>query len=358
MRGFDRRTFLKGGAAAAGTTLGVGRVAGTSRQQQPLRVGVFGGIFEEMYTKYIAKPFEQETGTKVDVATIGNVPNLLKLQKLVQQGRAPIDTLIHTTETLPQALDLDIYAPIPTDRVQNLENLYDRYRFTNDGTTYGAGIGAWFMTFILHKELVSEPYPSSWKSWWEKKYEGQIEAASPLTDSYLPWITAVLYFDGQDVLHTKDGIDEVFNKMEGVKPQISRWYQNEAQGQQHIRNKETPILEMWNDVSIVMQNNDVPIKRVVPKEGWVGDHGEWVVLKSSKRKQAAYEFINFSLKPEVQTQLTNQLHTAPTIRNTNLSEKERKRVFGPGPDYHIKPDWTPVWDHEEYIRNKWNKFLS
>ena len=311
-----------------------------------------------MYRKHIVDPFVEETGRNVEVTTIGNVPNLLKLESLVQQGQAPVDVLIHTTETLPQGADLGIYEPIPEDAVPNLSNLYDIYRYTQDGMTYGAGIGAWFQTVIAHTELAEEPYPSSWGALWDTSHEGAFELASPLTDSYLPWLTSVVHFDGQEILSTQDGIDQVFDKMSEVKPQIGGWYQNEAQGQQDLRNEGTTFLQMYNDVSLVMADNGVPIEVLVPEEGWVGEHGEWVVLSSSPRKEAAYDFINYSLRAETQTAITEDLYTAPVTDNTDLSDELQGRVYGPGPDAHIQPDWTAIWEHEEYIRNKWNRFIA
>ncbi|MFB6254816.1 MAG: PotD/PotF family extracellular solute-binding protein [Halobacteriaceae archaeon] len=358
----DRRSFLKAvGAGSIASLSGCigGNLLGGGGETGPLRVGVFGGIFKEMYTKAFFKPYEEQTGNELKIEPIGNVPQILKLKKQVQQGNPPVDVLVQSTEALAKGLANDIYQPFSVNDVPNVKHNYERYRTKQGGNYYGAGVSAWFQAMIINTNKIDQP-PTSWKAWWDDRYKNQMEPSSVLADAYFPWLAGMLYFDeGESLLSTKSGIDKAYKKMQGTKPQIKSFYKNEAQGQADMRKGKVGILQMWADVSEVMTRRNKEFKRILPEEGWIGDHGEWTLLKGSEKQQKAFDFMNFTLEPKQQRKLSSMLFTAPAVKNANLSDKLRQVVFGGRkPSGHINFDYKYLYNHQSYMNSQWNKFIT
>lgn len=333
--------------------------SGQATASGPLRIGVFGGIFKEMYTKVFFKPWEEKTGNKIEVVPIGNVPAALKLKEQIEAGEPPVDVITQGPESLPKGLEAGIYQPFSEDEVPRLSAVKDLLITRQNDKIVGAGVNAWFMAMVIRTDKVDKPHPDSWKAWWDSRFKDRMEPSSVIEDAYFPWITAEVFFEGQSMLSSKDGIDKAFNKMQGIKPQITKFYENEAQGQEDIRQGRTDVLEMWADIGAVMEGRQDNIKRIIPKEGGVLDHGEWTILKGSKRRQKALDFINFSLQPEQQKGIAKNLFMPPAVTDVDLPSDIRQKAFGGKDlDEHMDVSYTYLFNNEEHMRNKWNKFIA
>lgn len=360
-----RRRFLKATAGMSATGLaalsgctGRGPGGDGGDASGPLRIGVFGGIFQEMYTKTFFDPWQEETGNEIEVVPIGNVPAALKLKEQIDAGNPPVDVITQGPESLPKGLDADIYQTFSEDDVPRVDAVADRLITRQNGEIVGAGVNAWYMAMVMRTDRVDEA-PTSWKDWWDSRFEDRMEPSSVIEDAYFPWITAEVHFDGQEMLSSEDGISRVFEKMQGTKPQITKYYENEAQGQEDIRQGRCDVLQMWADIGAVMEGRNDNIKRVIPEEGGVLDHGEWTILKGSEKTQMAYDFINFTLQPEQQTNIAGNLFMPPAVEDVDLSSDIRQKAFGGRSlDEHMDISYTYLFDNEEFMRNKWNQFIS
>jgi len=364
-----RRDVLKGLGGSA-VLAGTGPfLISRARAQRPLRVGAFGGIFQEQYQEHIVDPFIEKSGIKTELVPIGNVPELLKLKQLVDRGQEPpIDITIHTSEALPKGVDMDLYAPFEKGEIGRAEKLFDELRTSRDGKDYGFGIGAWYQgvdileSVLDEKEPFSSENPSYAEIYWNEVFENNCMISAEVTDAYLPWIAAETFFGGQEALKDEKGIREVFRKIEEVAPQIKSTWSQEVNGQRAIKQEEVAVLQMWNDVSIVMLEEDVPIRRIWPAEGYAVDHGEWVVLRTSPKREEAGRFIDYSLRPDVQARLSRNLKTMPTVRDHELEGEFAKQAFAEDIGGSLKDaipvDWSSYFEHEQLFQRLWEQFLT
>lgn len=368
----SRREFLKGmtGATLILSSLPVS-VFNASKvyAQRPLKVGAYGGIFQEMFQKFIVDPFKEETGIDAELIPISNVADLLKMKQIVDQGQAPpVDVTIYSTQDLPKVVEFGIYEAFDPAEIPLGENLFPELKTVVDGKAVGHGIAAWYqgidvLTSVLEERPFSYPTPSYAEIYWNPRFKNSIMISGDVRDSYLFWITAETFFGGQEVLGTEEGIQEVFQKLKEVAPQIKAVWINEVEGQRAIQQQEIKVLQMWNDVSIVMLKRGVPIQRVWPKEGWALDHGEWVVIKGTPKREEAAQFINYSLRADVQTSLSENLFTIPTVKNHQLTGEFAKQAFaediGGGIEKAFTVDWkATLLQHEELMERLWQEFLT
>jgi putative spermidine/putrescine transport system substrate-binding protein len=67
-----------------------------------------------------------------------------------------------------------------------------------------------------------------------------------------------------------------------------------------------------------MQNQGVPIKLVIPKEGAVLGVDTMGITKGSPKAELAYKFMNIALDPEVQAKIAELKKGSPVVDNAKL----------------------------------------
>ena len=116
---------------------------------------------------------------------------------------------------------------------------------------------------------------------------------------------------------------------------------------------------LYNDITLVMQDDGAPVESNFVEEGSVLDHGSWVTLTTSDLKDEAREFIDYASQPEVQDTLAENLFTSPTItrENSNLDDETYDKIAGPGPSEAITPKYELYVEEEDWVNEKWNEFI-
>jgi putative spermidine/putrescine transport system substrate-binding protein len=138
------------------------------------------------------------------------------------------------------------------------------------------------------------------------------------------------------------------------------WYESEATFEQALKSGEVPMGQLYHDVTTVMASKGAPVKSVFPKEGGVLDHGEWMLLKTSKKAKEAHTFVNYCCDPKVQDRVSMALGTSPTVnpRYLSLSEEDYRNIAGPGPDAAITPKYELyTGEMETWVKEKWNEMV-
>lgn len=358
----DRRTFLKGGAATAFA----GHSSFVNWQQQPsqgdpLKVGVYGGVFKDVLDNALINPFQEATDipTTSQPQSVGDA--MIKLKRSVDAGKAPIDVLVVAPDARIRGQRLGTWLNYAPDSLSNLDNALDRLvSRTEDGQLIGVGAFGWFLNLTTNINVLDEPL-DDWRVFWDETYEGQLSANRLPGDGFLLNIAAQTFdqFDGQETLKTKDGIKRVMQKVAEIKPQIQLWWTQEAQAQQPLKEGSIGATQMYNDVSLVMKENGAPVRTRFPKQGGILNFGSWTIVKTTKYPDAAKQFIDYALRPDVQGQITRNLYTAPTIQQSalDITEDLYEKVYGPGPEAAIQPYIEPYLEREKWISQQWKQMI-
>lgn len=367
-----RRHFLqRAGAAAVGLAGLAGCVGGgssggssdgpvTPTESDPLVFSSFGGAFKTILDEQLFQPFSEEYGYPVESQPQGGTAEMLpKLQSAVQGGSAPVDVAVMTVPGVLRGRNSDIWMTWEESDFENLDYLADDLIETNgDGMIDGIGSMGWFINLVHNTEAV-DTGPTSWASLWDSAYENQMALMTPAVTGYLLDITAEVHFDGQETLSTEEGISEVFEKLAEVKSQANMWYTNEANFQSKLKDGATPMGMLYNDITIVLQENGAPVESTFVEEGSVLGSGRWVTPKTSEKTQAIRDFIDYASEPEVQDRVSKTLFTVPAIEEqyTNLSDDVYERIAGPGLDAAIRPNFEMYVDRQEFINQQWNELI-
>ena len=357
----NRRHFLAG-TAAAGGALALGLPFGAPAvhaQDRSLKVGTYGGYFEESFTKHIYPDFTQVTGITVEsIAEPTGDQWLLQLEQAAKAGVAPADVSMMANTVRIRGERSGLWAALDESKVANISNLKPEFVFKYpDGRLYGAGAVSWYITLVTNTETYAEA-PTSWAELWDAGNEDSIGLLALSSNSFLLEITAHTFFGGNDVLNTEEGVIKVLEKLAEAKPNVRLWYRDEGQFQAALQSGEIPMGQYYHDVAGLAAADGFPVRSTFPKEGGVVDSGAWVLSKASKKNDEAEVFINYMCQPSVQAELSRKVGTAPVVprASTDLSDDEFNAVASEIAP--IVPKYDLYIDKGDWVAEKWIEMIT
>jgi putative spermidine/putrescine transport system substrate-binding protein len=371
----DRREFLRRAqiAGAALTLPGVLAACAPEREEvQPsggpeegtlegaaIKVGTYGGFFEENFSKMYPK-FTKETGVEVEsVSQPTSEQWVVQLEQATKAGAIPADISMLAVVGMRRAEKGNVLASFDISEVPNNQYLADGFVYENEGgDAVGVGAVSWYITLVSNTDRVKES-PDTWTAFWEPEWRDELALLKNPGNSFLLETTAATFFDGYEILKTQDGVVEVLNKLAEVKPNVKLWYRDEAQAQQQFNTGEVSLGQFYHDITEFAASQGEPLRSVFPKEGAILDSGYWAITRTTKNLRACLAFIDYMCRPETQAELARTLGTSPTVEQQymDLSDKEYKALSGPGPDAALRPDYRiyDVW--EDWINDRWTEAI-
>ncbi|MEI4197229.1 ABC transporter substrate-binding protein [Roseovarius sp. E0-M6] len=354
---FTRRHFLGTAAASGATALSapsILRAAG-----EPIKVGTYGGFFEESFKEFIFPEFTAATGIEVNSMAVPTGETwLVQIKNAARAGVAPADVSLMAGTPRNEGGRQKVFRPMDESKIPNLANLNGRFQDRyEDGGLYGVGALSWYITLVTNSDEIPEA-PTSWAALWDEQYKDQIGVLGLATNSFMLEVTAATFFGGTDILSTKDGIQQCFDKMAEMVPNVRLWYKDEGAFQQALQDGEIPMGQYYHDVAGLAAAEGFPVVSTFPKEGGILDSGYWIVPEHVKPLDEVHEFINFMTAPETQALLARKVGTAPVVDPalTDLSEAELAAVSSPKEP--IIPRYDIYRDHADWISDTWNKVIS
>lgn len=352
-----RRHFLGTVAAAGAATLAAPSISRAA--SRTLRVGTYGGFFEDSFKEFIYPDFTAATGIEVQsIAVPTGEAWLVQIKNAARAKSAPTDVSLMAGVPRKRGADQQLFKRLDDGRIPNLANLPEHFieRY-DDGALYAAGAVSWYITLCTNTDEIADE-PQSWNALWDPANKDLIGLLALPSNSYLLEITAATHFGGTDILQTRDGIEKVFAKLEELVPNVRLWYRDEGAFQQALQDGEIPMGQYYHDVAGLAAAEGFPVRSTFPKEGGVLDSGYWIVPEHAEPVDEAHEFINYICQPEIQASLSRNVGTAPVIDPTltDLTAEELAAVSSSQapiiPQYHIYKE------HGEWISDRWNQMIG
>ena len=356
MTGPGRRRFLKSaaGAVAASSVFASLPVIGQTRT---LKVGSYGGYFEDSFKKHVYPAFTAATGIEVESVTQPNSTDwLVTMQQAAAAGSVPADLSLYARDTMIKASRIGgLLAPIDVDKIPSTENLSPYFLFEGNDGVLGVGAMSWFTSMVINPDETQAP--ESWADFWDQStYESSLGLSKNYNSNFLD-IVAATFFDGVETFNSKDGIIALIEKAAEIKPNVTLWWSGESQMEQGMKNGDVIGGMYYHDVASLMAADGFPIQSVFPKEGNPQGYGSWCLSTLSEKSAEAMEFIGFSSQPEVQALMSRMIGTAPLVDKgvTDLSDEEFAAVSGVP---SIQPAYEAYLDNETFIKETWDKMLA
>ncbi|WP_428927026.1 extracellular solute-binding protein [Marinibacterium sp. SX1] len=358
MTTINRRTLLRTGASAAGLAAASG-VIGTPliAQERSLKIGSYGGYFENSFKEFVYPAFTEATGIAVESVTQPNSTDwLVTMQQAQSAGNVPADLSLYGRATMIKASRIgDLLKPLDMAAMPETGSM-DGYFIFEDGTgPIGVGAMSWFTAMVINPNEVTAPV--SWTEFWDSDvYEASLGLSKNYNSNLLD-IIAATFFDGVSTFETDDGILALIEKAAELKPNVALWWSAESQMEQSMKNGDVIGGQYYLDVANLMKADGFPIQPVFPEEGNPQDYGSWCLSSLSEKSAEAAEFINFSSMPSTQALMSRKIGTAPLVPQsaTDLTDEEFAFVSGTPA---IKIAYEAYLDKETFMKESWDKMLA
>ncbi|CAD0186850.1 hypothetical protein RUESEDTHA_03761 [Ruegeria sp. THAF57] len=353
---FSRRRFLGTAAATGAAALAAPSIVSAA---QPLKVGTYGGFFEDSFKQFIFPEFTKATGIEVNsVAVPTGETWLVQIKNAARAKTAPADVSLMAGIPRSNGADQKVFKSLDDSKIPNLSNMPDTFKDRyEDGSLYGVGAVSWYITLCTNSDEIPDA-PDSWAALWDEQYKDQIGLLGLASNSHMLEVTAATFFGGTDILDTKEGIQQVFDKLSELVPNVRLWYKDEGAFQQALQDGEIPMGQYYHDVAGLAAAEGFPVVSTFPKEGAIVDSGYWIVPEHAKPMDEIHEFINFIAAPETQALLSRNVGTSPVIDPalTDLTAEELAAVSSPKAP--IIPRYDIYKDHGNWISDTWSQMIA
>ena len=297
--------------------------------------------------------FEKATGIKTTVDTFDS--NETMVSKL-QSGATGYDLVEPSQYAVQELAQLNLIVALDKSKLTNFSNLMPMFQnvIYDPGDKYSVP-WIWGTTGLAYNDKYIKGPVTSWKALWDPAYKGHILMLDNMLAAYI----AAFQVNGYNFNSTdKAQIAKASQSLMQQRPLLMGY--NATNFAQLLSQGQCWICEAWNSNITPVAASNKHIHYVLPKEGGSFWTDGFVLLKSAKNVDAAYQFINYLLDPAVAAAASNEAHFATaneaalpqikaSIRNdptvyTPLSELKHATVFlnPTAQTALLQADWTKL----------------
>lgn len=261
---------------------------GDSQSQRELKVYNWGDYIDPE----VLRDFEKETGIKIVYDAFATNEDMYVK---IKSGGSDYDVAIPSDYMIKRMIDEDLVEKIDMTKLDQYGNIDDHFKNLayDPQNEYSVPYMWGTVGIVYNKTMVSEPV-DSWSILWNPKYEKQILMLDSPRDS----LGITLKYLGYS-LNTKDDaqIDEARRKLIEQKPLVLAYVVDEVKDKMIAG--EAALAVVWSGDAMYIKGENPDIEYAVPKEGSNLWFDAAVIIKGTKHKVEAEEFINYLLRPEV-----------------------------------------------------------
>jgi spermidine/putrescine transport system substrate-binding protein len=267
--------------------------------------------------------FEKETGLKVTVDTFDS--NETMISKLAA-GNSGYDVVEPSQYAVQLMVQRKLLATIDKSKLDGFDNLADKFvdpSFDPDNT-YSIP-WAWGTTGILYNEDCTGAEVTGWKDLWDEKYKGKIYMLNNMLSAYIAGLQVL----GLSATSTsKDDIEKATDKMLEQKKLLAGY--NSDNYADLVGAGDACIAEAYSGTTAakaVQANKSVHY--IIPEEGGTLWTDSFSVVEGTDNSSAAYQWLNYTLRPEVAALLTDDASLASANTAAMAKVKDQTLVSNP-----------------------------
>jgi spermidine/putrescine transport system substrate-binding protein len=279
-----------------------------------VRVFTWGEYFdEETFVK-----FEEKTGIKVEYVTFGGTD---EMEARLKSEPGNFDVIIADDSVLDQMEELMLIGELDHSKLPNLKNIDTE--FLNIPFDPGNRISApymWGTTLIAYRaDKISDPQ-KSWNLLWNPELKGKVM----MLGERFEVLSTPLFLLGYD-LNSKDltHLEEAAALLHKQLNQVDARYGNDENVRNSLKDGSVWAAMCYSgDAALVAEENE-NISYFIPREGaplWIDS---FAIVRDSKVPEAAHQFINFMLEPDIAAANSNfTWYASPNAKATPLLNEE------------------------------------
>ena len=247
----------------------------------------------------VVAAFEKETGIKVTVDTFDS--NETMISKL-SAGGSGYDIVQPSQYAVQLLVGQELVAPIDYSKVTGMENIAESFIDPSfDPENEHSIPWVWGTTGLLYNETCTGKPITSWKSLADPAYAGKVY----LLDNMLAAYIVGLQVNGLSAATTDEAdIEKATQTLIDMKPNLAGY--NSTNYTELVATGDACIAEAWGGAGVadVVANNP-DVHYVLPTEGGTLWTDSFSIVADAPHSDAAYQWLNFTLKPEIAAMATN-----------------------------------------------------
>ena len=316
MKGMSKTFFLLllCGVLAA---LLVGCGGGQKSAKRELKVYNWGDYIDPE----ILKSFEKETGIHVVYDTYATNEDMYVK---VKAGGSDYDVVIPSDYMISRLIRDGLVEKLDLSKIPNYAKIGEKYRNLDFDPKNEYSVPYMWGTvgIAYNKKVVTEPV-DSWGILWDQKYAKQIFMLDSPRDS----IGITLKYLGYSLNTGNEAeLAEAGKKLVEQKPLVLAYLVDEAKDKMIAG--EGALAVVWSGDAMFMIEKNKDLAYAIPKEGtnlWVDS---MVILKGTKHRAEAEEFINYMTRPDIAQKNVEYIGYASPIPEVEakLPEDVRKNI--------------------------------
>jgi spermidine/putrescine transport system substrate-binding protein len=307
----SRRRFLQTAVAGAsgfalsgcGWTLAKVQTAPVAQQvSDELHIYTWSNYIDQE----LVNAFKAKTGIKVIFDIFDSNETMLAT---IQAGKGGIYSVIYPSDyKVSQMIQLGLLSQLDHSRLEGIANLLPRFqRSVHDpGNRYSVPV-SWGTTGLVYNgEKLSDP-PTDWSYLWQNK--DKLTRRLTLMDDVREVMGATLRSLGFSYNSSNaNELKQAYERLQDLKPAIAT-FTTDAWRDQIIAG-DLLISMCYSADAVSVMNQNKKLKYAIPKSGTSIWSDTMVIPNAAPNRDAAYEWLNFMLQPEVAAKVTERLFFA------------------------------------------------
>lgn len=308
--------LLLTGVLSATALVGCGK-SGDSSSDNKLIVSTWG-LNEDVLKKEVFEPFAKEHGVEI-VLEVGN--NSERLTKMKNNPNSNIDITYLAESFAEQGIEAGIFEKLDYSKIPNAKNINDKAKATVE-RGYGPAYTLNSIGIVVDPSAGIEI--NTWEDLWKPELKGKIAIPDITTTNGAAIVSIAAQKAGVDI--TKDKGEAAFKELEKLKPNVVKTYSKSSDLANMFSSGEI-VAAVASDFAFETIAKAKPeVKNVIPESGTYLNFNTININKNSEKKELAYEFINYTLSPEVQERAAKALSESPVNTEVKLNEEDAKKL--------------------------------
>lgn len=323
-------------------------------QAESLTVISFGGTNKDAQDKAFYKPFIAAGKGNIESGECNG--EMARIRAMVETGQIGWDVVELETPELKRGCEEGLFETLDWSKLGGKTDLLPAAV-----SECGAGIFVW-STVLTYDAQKLKKGPTSWADFWDvKTFPGKraLRKSAKYTLEIALMADGVKREDVYKVLATPEGVDRAFKKLDQLKPYV-QWWESGAQPLQWLVSGDVVMSSAYNGRIGAAQDEGHNFKIVW--DNALYDLDNWAIVKGSKHKALAEQFITFANQPENQKIYAENIPYGPVNIKTNpLLDPARLAKLPTAPDnlaVSVQVDSDFWLEHGEDLEQRFNAWAA
>jgi len=253
------------------------------------------------------KPFESQTGCKVNAKYAGSSDEMVTLMR--QGGGSQYDMVSASGDASLRLIRGGDVAPVNVALVPGWNDFIPQLKSpphnTVDGKHYGVSL-QWGPNTLLYNTRDVTTTPDSWSTIYDPKYKGKVT----VPDNPIQIADAALYLSRtrpelgieDPYALTEDQLNAAVDLLGQQRPLIKKYWALASDEIDLFKNGDAVVGASWPYQTITLQDSGAPVKDLIPREGATGWADTWMLSSNARHPNCAYAWMKWISTPRVQAQ--------------------------------------------------------